>query len=75
MLSDSSLAESVRVMYAIAILLSYSIQFYIPMQIIGPWFHKLFSVENQKLTDGILRVSLIILTGMLTKFCKITSVE
>lgn len=83
------LAESVRVMYAISIFFSYSLQasssgcsfqyfkssnipkhirffsqFYIPMQILGPWFTNQFFDEcNQKWSDGILRVSLTTLTS------------
>ncbi|XP_055303041.1 proton-coupled amino acid transporter 1-like isoform X2 [Sitodiplosis mosellana] len=59
------LAQSVRVMFAIAVFLSYSLQFYIPMKIIGPWFQRFFKQQHQKLGDGILRVGLIIVTFIL----------
>lgn len=49
-------------MYAIAIFFSYSLQFYIPMQILGPWFYRFFGECNEKMSDGILRISLTILT-------------
>lgn len=49
-------------MFAIAVFLSYSLQFYIPMKIIGPWFQHFFSDERQQLSDGILRILLIIVT-------------
>ncbi|XP_031624777.1 proton-coupled amino acid transporter-like protein CG1139 isoform X2 [Contarinia nasturtii] len=59
---SSIVAESVRVMFAIAIFFSYSLQFYIPMKIIGPWYRQLFSEQRQNLYDGLLRIGLIVLT-------------
>ena len=56
-------------MFAIAVFLSYGLQFYIPMKIIGPWFQRFFKQNHQKLADGILRVSLVIVT------CKTTTEE
>lgn len=64
-----SLAESVRVMFAIAVFLSYGLQFYIPMKIIGPWFERFFKQNHQKLADGILRVSLVIVTCKTKRIC------
>lgn len=58
-----SLAQSVRVMMALAIFLSYGLQFYVPINIIGPWFRTLFTGEHaQRISDAGLRVVLIIFT-------------
>lgn len=58
-----SLAQSVRLMMALAIFLSYGLQFYVPMNIMGPWFRSLFTGEYaQNLSDTALRIGLIIFT-------------
>lgn len=58
-----SLAQSVRLMMALAIFLSYGLQFYVPMNIMGPWFRNLFTGEYaQNLSDTALRIGLIIFT-------------
>lgn len=50
-------------MMALAIFLSYGLQFYVPMNIIGPWFRNLFTGEYaQNLSDSGLRVGLIVFT-------------
>lgn len=57
-----SLAHAVRVTLAIGVFLTYSLVFYIPMQVIQPWFQRLFSERNQNLGDAILRITLTTLT-------------
>lgn len=48
---------------AIAIFLSYGLQFYVPMNIIGPWFRNHFTGEYaQSISDAGLRIVLIIFT-------------
>lgn len=63
------LAQSARLMMALAIFLSYGLQFYVPMNIMGPWFRSLFASEYaQNLSDSALRIGLIISTcKLLTK--------
>lgn len=58
-----SLAQSVRLIMALAIFLSYGLQFYVPMNIMGPWFRSLFTSEYaQNISDSGLRIALIIFT-------------
>lgn len=65
--SNAVLAQSVRLMMALAIFLSYGLQFYVPMNIIGPWFRTLFTGEYaQNLSDTALRIVLIIFTCKLS---------
>lgn len=56
-----SLAESVRGMFAFSIFLSCGIQFYIPIQIMGPRFREFFSSNSsvRKHSDSILRVAVV----------------
>lgn len=63
-----SFAQSVRVMMAVAIFLSYGLQFYVPINIVGPWFNSLFRSESQRLSDAGLRIALVAFT---CKFCLI----
>lgn len=63
------MAQSVRLMMALAIFLSYGLQFYVPMNIMGPWFRNLFTGEYaQNLSDSALRIGLIIFTCKLHIF-------
>lgn len=58
-----SLAQSVRLMMALAIFLSYGLQFYVPINIMGPWFRDLFTGDlAQRISDVGLRVGLVIFT-------------
>lgn len=57
-----SLAHAVRVMLAVGVFLTYSLVFYIPMQVIQPWFRSMFSERNLNISDAILRISLTVLT-------------
>ncbi|XP_055303048.1 proton-coupled amino acid transporter-like protein CG1139 isoform X2 [Sitodiplosis mosellana] len=64
--SNAVLAQSVRLMMALAIFLSYGLQFYVPMNIMGPWVRNLFTGEYaQNLSDSGLRIGLIIITFIL----------
>lgn len=52
---------------ALAIFLSYSLQFYVPVNIVGPWFNGLFnSGISQTVSDVSLRVVLVLFTCMCT---------
>ncbi|XP_037031296.1 proton-coupled amino acid transporter-like protein CG1139 isoform X2 [Bradysia coprophila] len=62
---DDILAQSVRVMMALAIFLSYGLQFYVPINIVGPWFNSLFRSESQQLSDAGLRILLVVFTFVL----------
>lgn len=62
------LAQSVRLMMAVAIFLSYGLQFYVPIQIVGPWFNSLFHTESQRLSDAGLRIALVAFTCKLSHF-------
>lgn len=57
-----SLAQSVCLMMALAIFLTYSLQFYVPINIIGPWFQQFFEREHYSTADAILRISLVSFT-------------
>lgn len=50
-------------MMALAIFLSYGLQFYVPMNIIGPWFRTFFTSERaQHVSDAALRSGLVFCT-------------
>lgn len=49
-------------MMAVAIFLSYGLQFYVPINIVGPWFNSLFRSESQRLSDVGLRITLVVFT-------------
>ncbi|XP_055305347.1 proton-coupled amino acid transporter 1-like [Sitodiplosis mosellana] len=57
-----ALVESVRVMLALAVFLTYTLAFYIPMKIIGSWFQQFLSDKHQCIGDGVMRATLIFLT-------------
>lgn len=60
---NAALAQSVRLMMALAIFLSYGLQFYVPINIIGPWFRTLFTGEyGRTMSDNVLRTILVIFT-------------
>lgn len=57
------MAQSVRLMMALAIFLSYGLQFYVPISIMGPWVRSYFnSDQSQYVSDLALRIALIIVT-------------
>lgn len=57
------LAQSVRLMMALAIFLSYGLQFYVPISIMGPAFRNLFTGEFARgISDVALRITLVIFT-------------
>lgn len=61
--SNAVLAQSVRLIMALAIFLSYGLQFYVPITIIGPWFRNLFTDEHARsISDNVLRMILVIFT-------------
>lgn len=62
MMVSYSFAQSVRVMMAVAIFLSYGLQFYVPINIVGPWFNSFFRSESQHLSDAGLRIVLVAFT-------------
>lgn len=47
---------------ALAIFLSYGLQFYVPINIVGPWFNGFFRSESQHLSDAGLRILLVVFT-------------
>lgn len=55
-----SLAQSVKIMIAIAVFLTYALQFYVPMEII--WKAMKNSYQNPKMAERVIRYSLIVLT-------------
>lgn len=66
--ANDVLAQSVRLMMALAIFLSYGLQFYVPINIIGPWFRTLFSGEyGRTMSDSVLRTILVIFTCKFTE--------
>lgn len=56
------LAQSVKVMIAIAIFVTYSLQFYVPMEIIWKSVKHRF-VSNHKLYESLLRGFIVICSG------------
>lgn len=59
----SRLAQSVRLMMALAIFLSYGLQFYVPIKIMGPWIESFFdSSQSRYVSDLALRIALVIVT-------------
>ncbi|XP_049819913.1 proton-coupled amino acid transporter-like protein CG1139 isoform X2 [Aethina tumida] len=57
---DEILAQSVKIMIAIAVFLTYALQFYVPMEII--WKAMKNSYQNPKMAERVIRYSLIVLT-------------
>lgn len=50
-------------MMGIAIFFSYSLQFYVPVQIIGPWIKDRLTTERSKeMSDYVLRIALVVFT-------------
>lgn len=57
------LAQSVRVMMALAIFLSYGLQFYVPMNILWPMVSERLTTEHHKqIGEYVLRTGLVIFT-------------
>lgn len=57
------LAQSVLLMMGVAIFFSYSLQFYVPVNIIGPWVKNRLSTERSKeISDYVLRIALVVFT-------------
>lgn len=54
------LAQSVKIMIAVAIFLSYSLQFYVPMGIIWKIIREKFNENNQNKAENFLRVFLVV---------------
>lgn len=60
---DTLLAQSVLLMMGVAIFFSYSLQFYVPVQIIGPWVRDRLTTERSKeMSDYVLRIALVVFT-------------
>ncbi|XP_073990160.1 proton-coupled amino acid transporter 1 isoform X2 [Rhodnius prolixus] len=59
------LGQSVRLMMALAIFLSYGLQFYVPMGIIWPPIKHKFSEDRQKIAELIIRTLLVMFTFLL----------
>lgn len=49
-------------MFAVAIFLSCALQYYIPLEILGPWARNKFSKTKHVISDGVLRVALVLIT-------------
>lgn len=65
-LGGDLLAQLVRLMMALAIFLSYTLQFYVPINIIGPWLRaKIAGDHNRAIGDYLLRIGLVLLTFIL----------
>lgn len=65
-LGGDLLAQLVRLMMAMAIFLSYTLQFYVPINIIGPWLRtRLHGENNRILGDYLLRIGLVLFTFIL----------
>jgi solute carrier family 36 (proton-coupled amino acid transporter) len=65
-LGGDLLAQLVMLMFALAIFLSYTLQFYVPINIIGPWLRSKISGEkNRMIGDYLLRIGLVLFTFIL----------
>lgn len=65
-LGEDTLAEIVRLMMAVAIFLSYTLQFYVPINIVGPWLRsRLVGTFNQNIGEYLLRIGIVIFTFLL----------
>ncbi|XP_070501979.1 proton-coupled amino acid transporter 1 isoform X1 [Chironomus tepperi] len=65
-LGNNLLAQLVRLAMAVAIFLSYTIQFYVPVNIIGPWLRsQLHGDHVRRFADYGLRIALVLLTFIL----------
>lgn len=65
-LGDDLLAQLVRLAMALAIFLSYTLQFYVPINILGPWLRqRLHGENNQVIGEYLLRVGLVLFTFIL----------
>lgn len=65
--SDDILAQSVQLMMALAIFLSYGLQFYVPVNIMGPWVQSFFVTDQSKMYSELsMRVAMVIFT---CKYC------
>ncbi|XP_063702405.1 proton-coupled amino acid transporter-like protein CG1139 isoform X2 [Culicoides brevitarsis] len=60
------LAQMVRLAMALAIFLSYGLQFYVPINIIGPWIRNQMNThQSQEIAEYLMRVGLVIFTFLL----------
>lgn len=56
----------VRLAMALAIFLSYGLQFYVPINIVGPWVRsRMSSEQSEEIAEYLLRVGLVIFTFVL----------
>ncbi|XP_050303547.1 proton-coupled amino acid transporter-like protein CG1139 isoform X2 [Anthonomus grandis grandis] len=62
---NEPLAQSVKVMIAIAIFFTYALQFYVPMEIIWKALKNNFSAERQNFANYSIRISLVFVTVVL----------
>ncbi|XP_055705064.1 proton-coupled amino acid transporter-like protein CG1139 isoform X1 [Phlebotomus papatasi] len=65
-LPNTMLAQSVRIVMAVAIFFSYGLQFYVPVNIIGPWVKSHFQTEqHQQYAEHSFRIGLVFFTFIL----------
>lgn len=62
---DEPLAQSVKVMIAVAIFFTYALQFYVPMEIIWKALKNNFSESKRNLSNYAIRISLVVITVVL----------
>ncbi|XP_050082423.1 proton-coupled amino acid transporter-like protein CG1139 isoform X1 [Anopheles aquasalis] len=63
---DQLIAQLVRIMMALAIFFSYSLQFYVPMSIINPYIRRnLQTVQSRQIGEYLARVALVLFTFLL----------
>jgi solute carrier family 36 (proton-coupled amino acid transporter) len=65
-LGTGLIAQLVRIMMALAIFLSYGLQFYVPVNILSPWLRdKLQGEQTQRVGEYLLRIGLVLFTFIL----------
>lgn len=66
-----SLAQSVKLMIALAIFLTYALQFYVPMEIIWKNVRHKFSEGNKNAAEWTIRYTLVVSKNRVRAVCKI----
>ncbi|XP_045463492.1 proton-coupled amino acid transporter 1-like isoform X2 [Harmonia axyridis] len=64
---DEVLAQSVKLMISVGILLTYALQFYVPVEVIWPWFDNKFDFKHPVMAEMLFRLFLVSITFILAE--------